>query len=276
MAKKFYAVIDTETCTHPRVKEAQGDNAGLNFPLVYDLAITVIDREGTIYHREEWLISETYGNVDLFNTGYYANKRPIYEKRLARGETKIETWKNASLQLLRIMERYKTIACAYNALFDFKKAFNATNRYTRALYKADHRGAVDDLIDSILSKKKYEPRSKDPTKVAEFWLVDTWFPIIDIWAFACLTVFQTKQYKAKAIEQGWFSQAGNFTTNAEICYRYISNDDNFEEEHTAMGDTLIEAEILAYLFKHNRGKIPYGLMPNPWQKVGKITKKDQV
>lgn len=272
-AKQFYATIDTETCTLPEIKAVQGDKAGLNFPLVYDLGVVITDRDGTVFHRQSWIIAETFSNIELFNTGYYAWKRPIYEAQIKRGETKVETWNNASFQLLQILERFNAIACAYNAQFDFKKAFHCTNKYVRCLYKPNGKTAVAELVASILTKSgHYVAKKKAPGEEAKFWLVDKWFPIIDIWAFACFTLFQTPTYKKKAVECGWFSQAGNFTTNAETAYRYIIGNDVFDEDHTALSDAIIEAEILAYIFKHHHVTVPYGLYVNPWQKVGKIPK----
>ena len=132
-AKKYYAVIDTETATIPQLKAIQGEQAGLNFPLIYDLGITVVDREGTVFHTQQWIISEIYSNPALFETGYYAYKRPYYEDLIKRGMAKVESWSTAKMQLLLIMERFKAVSCAFNAQFDFKKAFNKTNRYVNAI-----------------------------------------------------------------------------------------------------------------------------------------------
>lgn len=274
MSKLYYAVIDTETCTIPELKEHFEDKAGLICPLVYDLAVSVIDRQGNIVHQQSWIIAETYSNPILFNTGFYAWKRPIYETMLKRGETKIETWYNAKMQLLQIMEKFNAIACAYNALFDFKKAFHSTNRYISAIYKPQGMAEVSKMVAAIVERetKKYRPKSKKEkeTEEARFWLVDRYFRIIDIWDFACSTFFQTKKYKELAFENGWYSDAGNFKTNAEVAYRFVSGEMEFDEDHTALSDTSVEAAILAYIFEHYKVKVPYGLTFNPWQKVGKV------
>ena len=39
---------------------------------------------------------------------------------------------------------------------------------------------------------------------------------------------------------------------AEICYRFISGDLSFEEEHTALADCEIEAEILRAVWNTHR------------------------
>ena len=271
--KNFYAVIDTETCTLPELKAHYGDQAGLIFPLVYDLGLVIMDRQGEVYHRQSWIISETYSNPSLFNTGYYADKRPLYEARIRRGETKVETWNNAKFQLLQVMERFDAIACAYNAFFDFKKAFHATNRFNGAIYKPDGKQATEALVKSLTTKKpkQAKPKQKKNEEI-QFWLVDRWFRVIDIWDFACETLFQRQTYKEMALNNGWYSEAGNYKTNAEVAYAYITDEPNYSEEHMAVDDCDIEAQILAYIFSKYKVKVPYGITAFPWRKVGKVEK----
>ena len=40
---------------------------------------------------------------------------------------------------------------------------------------------------------------------------------------------------------------------AEICYRFVSGDNSFIEEHTALADTEIEAEILRAVWATHKG-----------------------
>lgn len=270
--KKFYAVIDCETSTIPKLKEVQGDNAGLNFPLIYDLAVRIQDRRGIVYWQKNWIISEIYAS-EFFNTGFYANKRPKYQELIKQGKAIVTTWDSAKLELLIAMEKFNTIACAYNAFFDFKKAFHSTNRLVRALYSNNNTYAVSALTNELLQKKstRTTPKQKKDTP-EKFWLVDRWFDIIDIWDFACSSIFQRPTYKNMALDNGWYSPAGNYKTNAECAYRYITQNTDFIESHTAMDDVVIEGEILAYLFKDKTVKIPYGITGFPWRKVGKINK----
>lgn len=266
--KNYYAIIDCETCTIPRLKEVKGDMAGLNFPLIYDLAYQKQDRKGKVYDRKNWIISEIYAS-EYFNTGYYANKRPIYQQLIKEGKAKVVTWEQAKKELLYLMEQDKTIACAYNAFFDFKKAFHSTNRLIRAMYSNNNTESIKALTDELIRGKKGKTPTKKETQ-QKFWLVDRWFDIIDIWDFACSSIFQRPTYKNMALENGWYSDAGNYKTNAECAYRYITQNPEFIESHTAMDDVIIEGEILAYLFRDKTVKIPYGITGFPWRKVGKI------
>ena len=41
-----------------------------------------------------------------------------------------------------------------------------------------------------------------------------------------------------------FTEQGNYSTTAETVYKFITKNTEFEEEHTALADSLIELEIL--------------------------------
>lgn len=58
------------------------------------------------------------------------------------------------------------------------------------------------------------------------------------------TIAQTKRYKQFCVENGYYTEKGNCRMTAEVCYRFISGNNDFIEEHTALADTEIEAEIL--------------------------------
>ena len=57
---------------------------------------------------------------------------------------------------------------------------------------------------------------------------------------------------------------------AEVCYRFLSGDVSFEEEHTALSDCEIEAEILRAVWATHRKferNIHKGDAPNRFQTV---------
>ena len=56
-----------------------------------------------------------------------------------------------------------------------------------------------------------------------------------------------------------FCEDNNFMTKnnqcrftAEVIYRYLTNDLEFEESHTGLEDTLIEKDILAFCIKQHK------------------------
>ena len=44
----------------------------------------------------------------------------------------------------------------------------------------------------------------------------------------------------------WFTEAGNYSTTAEVVYRFLINNPDYAEEHTALADSDIECDILCH------------------------------
>ena len=58
------------------------------------------------------------------------------------------------------------------------------------------------------------------------------------------TIGQYAKYKKFCAENGYYTAKGNCQLTAEVCYRFLTNDTSFIEEHTALADSEIEVEIL--------------------------------
>lgn len=69
-------------------------------------------------------------------------------------------------------------------------------------------------------------------------------PIKDIRPLAIHSLVD-EQYKRFCDEHGYFTESGNYSTTAEIMYRYIKQNTEFVEAHTALDDAIIETDILA-------------------------------
>ena len=88
MKKKFYLVLDTETATLPFADNicktaSEKQKIAIAKPLVYDIGWVIIDRQGNIIKRVNYLVQETFFVPNVFNTAYYKEKRPIYMELLA-------------------------------------------------------------------------------------------------------------------------------------------------------------------------------------------------
>ena len=94
--KKYYLVFDCETATLPftATLEEPKDKQKIAIakPLIYDLGWQVIDRKGNVYCRRSYLVSEIFSVPAVFNTAYYAEKRPRYLEMLRKHETSIKSW----------------------------------------------------------------------------------------------------------------------------------------------------------------------------------------
>ena len=87
--RKYYVILDCETATLPYASdlpESLKKQVAIAKPLIYDLGWTIVDKKGNVYARENYLISEIFSVPSIFNTAYYAEKRPLYIDKLNKGE----------------------------------------------------------------------------------------------------------------------------------------------------------------------------------------------
>ena len=199
---------------------------------VYDIAWTITNKRGDILGSFNALVEENFTNPKKMMGAFYAGKLfTHYAGMLERGEVKLTPWRKI-IKALRsdIEEHGVTVICAYNAGFDFRVMRNTH----RAL------GGKGSVLTAPLKT-------------------------LDLWRFACETKLSQKQYKRLARAQGWVSAAGNIRSGAEYAFRFCSGDFGFIEDHTALSDARIEAQILAECFKQKKA-VPYGKINGaPWR-----------
>lgn len=201
---------------------------GLDNPLTYDIGFIVADRSGAEYETVSLVIHNIYAEQrELMKTAYYAHKLPKYEIKLANGERKMVTFFTARKMVVDLCEKYNIKQVyAYNMGFD-RRALNNTQKFTTD------------------NKYKY------------------FFPFgiefCCIWHMACQVLMARPSYINFALENNLLTPKGNIATNAESCYKYLTNDLSFEEEHQGIDDVKIEKEILLACFKQHKkmDKKPY-------------------
>ena len=213
MSKIKIFMCDTETA------------GSLEKPLVYDMGAMVIDRNGNK------IVDETINHVncgvfyykkDLMETAYYADKLPAYRDEIWNGEREVfdimETRE-------RVHQLFKdegiTVVCAHNARFDI----NALNNTVR---------------DATNGKVRY------------------FFPYgVEVWD----TLKMAQQILKDMPTYRKFCEDNGFITNhavprprytAEVIYRFITKNTDFEEAHTGLRDVEIEAQILAYFIRQHK------------------------
>lgn len=269
---KLYMVLDCETATLPFVKEwdltaQQKQKISIAKPIIYDLGWRIVDRNANVYSQHSFLIQETFFVPTIFNTAYYSWKRPLYMERFQSGEIIVKTWEQAVQILIEDLERVE-FATAYNAMFDFKKAIPFTETYIEKLYSSDYNEwetAQRRICQNILKKTPWEnPEEFDNMN---FTLREKDYPISDLWGLACNRLINQKKYKEKCLELSMISASGLFfKTSAEATFRYLVDSYDFEEEHTALNDAIIETEILRKALK--KGKIDPGIQYFPFKELG--------
>lgn len=215
--RKTYLIgLDTETC-NGLVTDNKLD---LSQSIVYDIGWAVVDKQGNIYRTRSFIIFEVYCKMkDVMKSAYYADKIPQYEKDIKKGTRTIATLETVRKTFKADFEEFNVKAIfAHNASFDVR-ALNNTIRYITK------------------SKKRYFlPYG------AEIW---------DTLKMSRQTIGKRKGYST-------FCQSNGYLTNhkkpqnrftAEVLYKYLSGDYDFEESHTGLEDVIIETYIMACCFK---------------------------
>lgn len=200
--KHYYLTIDTETANT------------LEDPMMYDLGGAVHDRYGNVMETFSFIIYDIFcADRQLFDTAYYAEKRPMYEKQIAAGQRKIVSIFTARRHLHDLCKKYNVKAIiAHNARFDYRST-NYTLRYV--------------------------------TKSASRYFLPYGIPLWDTLKMAQDTICKQKTYIKWCADNGYLKKNGTPRATAEILYRYITQDEFFEEDHTGLEDVLIEKEIFA-------------------------------
>ena len=271
MRKKLYLVLDTETATisqYAQLPEERQKDFALGHPIVYDIGWLLMERNGNIVKQKSYLVSETFGNVELFKTAYYKEKRNQYLIDLKQGLIVLSTWDNIMKELQADME-VSEYFCAYNASFDMR-AIRYTEKYIEMVY--GDMDAYDRWVEwQLLTEEEKKARGwvKKENLNESTFSIRSGKPLvlIDIWTVACEFLKNNEKYKA----QCYLAKAYNlyFKTSAETVYRFFMQNDQFEEAHTALEDAKIEAWLLTHFIERKKA-FTKGIVHNPFRMLGTI------
>lgn len=276
MARKElrYLVFDCETATLPFASEiAQGDaekkkKIAIARPLIYDMGWTITNRKGEILDSKQFLIAETFSVPAVFNTAYYAEKRPIYLEMLKEGKTCIKTWLEASEILLEDLRKVDAVG-AYNSMFDFKKAIPFTELYINKLYSPGYQKweQIQRQLCYKIANQRYQKDEEKDFDGEYFCFRDEEFPLFDLWGLAAKYLLNNATYKKKCLVNEMLTASGTFfKTSAEASYRYLKDKFDFDEAHTALDDATIETYILSQVAKKHA--ISIGIIFFPFRELG--------
>ena len=273
--RKYYLVLDCETATLPCVAsmtdEEQRKAVAIAKPLIYDLGWQVIDQNGNVYARKNYLISEIFSVPSVFNTAYYASKRPIYLERLQRGEISVVGWATAIAELIADMKEVEAVG-AYNAMFDFKKALPFTDLYINQLYSPSFQEWLNaqERTCAWLAEGN-TPTSNTDFEAEVFRFRGETYKLFDLWGLSCEHILNCDEYKDLCIEQEWETASGKyFKTSAETAYRFASKQNAFIEAHIAIDDVTIESELFAIIVKKSKKKWAMGITCFPFRELGTV------
>lgn len=271
--RKYYMVLDCETATLPYAQKfdgAQRQAVAIAKPLIYDLGWQIIDRQGRVYERKNFLITEIFSVPAVFNTAYYASKRPIYLDKLRNGEIVLTDWNTAAAELEEAMRHCEAVG-AYNSMFDFKKAIPFTELYIKKLYSSDFydwEKMQNSFCDRIVHG--YKPGGKD-FDGNNFLFRGNAYPLFDLWGMSCEHLLDNDDYKRMCVDNGWHTASGKyFKTSAETAYRFMTGNTDFDEAHTALDDAIIESELFAKIVKKKLSNLTIGITYFPFRILGTV------
>ena len=185
-------------------------------PLAYDIGFAVVNDEGRVFEAYSFVVAEVFFDKELMESAYFKEKIPMYWEDIKAGRRTLAKLSTISKTLARIMKKYDTnIICAHNARFDYRST-NTTQRFLTS------------------SKYRY------------------FFPYgVEIWDTLKMArkAFDDSQYDEFCYNNNYITKNGRKRYTAEILYRFITNNIDFEESHTGLEDVLIEKEILAECLK---------------------------
>lgn len=213
----YKVVIDTETC--PLDRDFEGVSPQNMF--VYDIGWAIVDKRGKVYRERSFINRDIFdGEKDLMKSAYYANKIPMYLKDIADGK-----------RIVKSFYEIRKIFCKDCAEFGVNEIFAHNMRFDYGTLNNTQRW---------LTKSKYR----------------YFFPygseICDTMKMAQDVICKMPTYKKFCIENGYLTKNNQLRKTAEILYRFITKENDFEEKHTALEDVMIEKEILAYCYKQHK------------------------
>lgn len=189
-------VFDTETTS-------------LEKPYCYNIGYAIFNLDTLeCLVKKEFCVEQVWHNTMVFNSAYYADKRPFYVQEMRARRITLQKFGYITQEMIRDFNYHNVVAAfAYNSPFD-ERVFNFNCDWFKCI----------NPFDTV--------------------------PIYDILGLvhACLI---DDNYRAFCDEHQLYTESGNYSTTAENAYKYITSNPEFIESHTALSDALIEWEILA-------------------------------
>ena len=193
----------------------------LDEPILYDFGAWLIDSEGHSYEKVNWVIKEAFLNKELMETAYFRDKIPAYWQDIWAGKRQVKSIWDVYRYLRDVQKRYPNVKfCAHNAAFDVK-ALRTSLRYL--------------------------------TKSFKRWMVPFNMEIYDTLRMARDTICKDEEYVKFCEAHSFLTDKGKPQATAEVLYRFLTNDLEFNEEHTGLADVEIEAQILQEIYNRYEG-----------------------
>lgn len=187
------------------------ETIGLTNRIIYNIGYKIFNLNTCeVVVKNDFIVQQFYDNKPLMMTAYYKDKRPLYTSLMRGKKARKEKWGNIMKIMCQDIKKYQINNCyAYNSSFDIKSI-----QTTMGLFPKNKNNILNYVT------------IKDIMKYIE--------PIVE-----------SEDFEKFAIDNGNVSDiTGKPSKSAQSLYRYITNDPNFIESHTALADCDIELDIL--------------------------------
>ena len=186
----------------------------IDCPLVYDFGFSVIDENGKAYASYSFVNADIFCDDEMMANAYFAEKIPQYWEDIKSGNRVLKSFRSIERTFRRVCREWNVDTfVAHNARFDYL-ALQTTKRYITTSKERFFFPYGSKFVDTL--KLSREVFGKNET------------------------------YRNFCVTNNYVTNYGQNRYTAEVIYRFLTNDNKFEEEHTGLADCMIEKEI----FRH--------------------------
>lgn len=188
-------------------------------PICYDVGFAVVDILGNVYENYSFVVADIFLDEEMMSHAYFSDKIPQYWADIKADTRELKTFFNIKKVFADCVKRNNVkIVLAHNARFDYR-SLNLTQRYlTSSKYRYFFPFGIK-IWDTLKMSRAVLKNNDDYSNFC--------------WNNDYLTKRMVRRY------------------TAEIIYRFLSRNNDFEESHTGLEDVLIEKEIFVFCIAKN-------------------------
>lgn len=186
----------------------------IDCPLVYDFGFSVIDENGKAYASYSFVNADIFCDDEMMANAYFAEKIPQYWEDIKNGNRVLKSFRSIERIFRRVCREWQVDTfVAHNARFDYL-ALQTTKRYITTSKERFFFPYGSKFVDTL--KLSREVFGKNET------------------------------YRNFCVTNNYVTNYGQNRYTAEVIYRFLTNCNDFVEEHTGLADCMIEKEIFRY------------------------------
>lgn len=186
----------------------------IDCPLVYDFGFSVIDENGKAYASYSFVNADIFCDDEMMANAYFAEKIPQYWEDIKSGNRVLKSFRSIERIFRRVCREWQVDTfVAHNARFDYL-ALQTTKRYITTSKERFFFPYGSKFVDTL--KLSREVFGKNET------------------------------YRNFCVTNNYVTNYGQNRYTAEVIYRFLTNCNDFVEEHTGLADCMIEKEIFRY------------------------------